>query len=95
MVKTYMATFDQAGGGGRGGGDGRGVDENVLQSATRKSSPCRHSKNHPKQAVPHPNLPGADVDAHLGRVLRRLDDHRQQAHTSAHVQTPPPTLKML
>merc|ERR1719500_1847649 len=52
-------------------------------------------QNHPKQAVPHPNLPAADVDAHLGRVLRRLDDHRQQAHTSAHVQTPPPTLKML
>ena len=44
----------ETGGGGRGGGDRRGVDEDVLQSATRKSSPCRHSKNHPKQAVPHP-----------------------------------------
>merc|ERR1719367_777769 len=39
---------------------------------TQKSSPCRHSKNHPKQAVPHPNLPAADVVLHLGRV--RLDD---------------------
>ena len=42
-----------------------------------------------------PNLPAADVDAHRGRVLRLRLVHRQQAHTSAHVQTPPPTLKML
>lgn len=42
-----------------------------------------------------PNLLAADVDAHRGRVLRLRLVHRQQAHTSAHVQTPPPTLKML
>jgi len=47
----------------------------------------------------YPNLPAADVDAHLDVHLHvdahRRDVHLQQAHTSAHVQTPPPTLKML
>merc|ERR1719391_2000807 len=59
----------EAGGGGRGGGDRRGVEDRFLQSATRKSSPCRHSKPSAGGA-PHPNLP-ADVDAHR-RGLPRL-----------------------